>query len=87
MLRRLAAPIRLTWINQGLTANVRATVISMDSQADALGQIAGGPLLGWIAGGFGTRVAMVIVSLLLTPALYLYARTLRVHGRDLEELA
>ena len=45
MLRRLAAPIRLTWINQGLTANVRATVISMDSQADALGQIAGGPLL------------------------------------------
>lgn len=87
MLRRLASPIRLTWINQGLTANVRATVISMDSQADALGQIAGGPLLGWVAGGFGTRVAMVVVSLLLTPALYLYARTLRAHGRDLAEVA
>ncbi len=86
MLRRLATPIRLTWINQGLTANVRATVISMDSQADALGQIAGGPLVGWIAGGFGTRVAMVVVSLLLTPALYLYARTLRAHGRDLADV-
>ncbi len=83
MLRRLATPIRLTWINQGLTANVRATVISMEAQADALGQIAGGPLLGWIAGGFGTRVAMVVVSLLLTPALYLYSRTLRTRGRDL----
>jgi MFS transporter, DHA3 family, tetracycline resistance protein len=87
MLRRLAAPIRLTWINQGLTTNVRATVISMDSQADALGQIAGGPLLGWIAGGFGTRVAMVVVSLLLTPALYLYARTLRKRGHALVETA
>lgn len=59
----------------------------MDSQADALGQIAGGPLLGWVAGGFGTRLAMVVVSLLLTPALYLYARTLRAHGRDLADVA
>jgi DHA3 family tetracycline resistance protein-like MFS transporter len=62
----------------------------MNSQADALGQIAGGPLLGWLAVAGGTRPAMLAVAVILVPSLYLYLRTIRLHGRDMvvdEEVA
>jgi DHA3 family tetracycline resistance protein-like MFS transporter len=84
IVRRVAMPIASAWINLGLTSDVRATVHSMNSQADALGQIAGGPLLGWLAVAVGsTRPAMLAVAAILVPSLYLYLRTIRLHGRDL----
>jgi len=83
IVRRIAQPIAAAWINLGLTSDVRATVMSMNAQADALGQIAGGPLLGWLALASGTRWAMLVVALILAPSLYLYLRTIRLHGRDL----
>jgi DHA3 family tetracycline resistance protein-like MFS transporter len=85
IVRRVAQPIATAWINLGLTSDVRATVMSMNSQADALGQIAGGPLLGWLAVAAGsTRPAMLAVAAILTPSLYLYLRTIRLHGHDLQ---
>jgi DHA3 family tetracycline resistance protein-like MFS transporter len=84
IVRRVAMPIASAWINLGLTSDVRATVHSMNSQADALGQIAGGPLLGWLAvAAASTRPAMLAVAVILAPSLYLYLRTIRLHGRDL----
>ncbi len=85
IVRRVAQPIATAWINLGLTPDVRATVLSMNAQADALGQIAGGPLLGWLALASGTRWAMLAVALILAPSLYLYLRTIRLHGHDLVE--
>jgi DHA3 family tetracycline resistance protein-like MFS transporter len=85
IVRRVALPIGAAWINLGLTSDVRATVHSMNAQADALGQIAGGPLLGWLAVAAGsTRPAMLAVAVILAPSLYLYLRTIRLHGRDLQ---
>jgi hypothetical protein len=85
IVRRVALPIAAAWINLGLTSNVRATVHSLNAQADALGQIAGGPLLGWLALAAGsTRPAMLAVAAILVPSLYLYLRTIRLHGHDLE---
>ena len=85
IVRRVAQPIGSAWINLGLSSEVRATVHSMNSQADALGQVAGGPLLGWLALAVGsTRPAMLVVALILIPSLYLYLRTIRLHGHDLE---
>jgi len=47
-------------------------------------QIAGGPLLGWLAlAAASTRPAMLTVAVILAPSLYLYLRTIRLHGRDL----
>jgi MFS transporter, DHA3 family, tetracycline resistance protein len=84
IVRRVAMPIASAWINLGLTSDVRATVHSLNSQTDALGQIAGGPLLGWLAVAAGsTRPAMLAVAVILAPSLYLYLRTIRLHGRDL----
>lgn len=80
--KRLRNPIYTAWINQSLTAPIRATVLSIDAQADALGQIIGGPLIGAFAVAAGTGQGMVLVGLVLGSSLLLYWRTIRLHGRD-----
>lgn len=77
LMRELNYPLTAAWINQSLTPRIRATVISMQGQADAAGQILGGPVLGAVATLFSIRVTLVAVGVLLTPALALYVRTLR----------
>jgi DHA3 family tetracycline resistance protein-like MFS transporter len=77
LMRELNHPLTAAWINQSLTPRIRATVISMQGQADAAGQILGGPVLGAVATLFSIRVTLVAVAVLLTPALALYLRTLR----------
>ena len=46
-------------------------------QANALGQIAGGPAVGAIGTLFSLRAALVTAALLLSPALALYAKSLQ----------
>jgi len=82
VMRRVMAPISSAWINQSLTPHVRATVHSLNAQTDAVGQIAGGPLLGALAVSAGTPVAMLTVAGFIAPSLLLYVRTIRLHGRD-----
>ena len=76
-LRRMNTPIYTAWVNQRLDPKVRATVISMSSQADALGQIIGGPIVGVIGKVVSVRAAIVVSGIVLSPALLLYARTMR----------
>jgi len=78
-LRTLNYPIQTAWINQRLDPQVRATVISMSGQVDALGQAGGGPILGAIGNLRGLRSALFAAAVALIPALALYARTLRDH--------
>lgn len=75
--RTLIGPIEATWMNQYIDSNVRATVISMRSQVDAFGQMAGGPPLGFVGERLGIRAALVASAVLLSPVLYLFARLLR----------
>jgi DHA3 family tetracycline resistance protein-like MFS transporter len=81
--RRLRNPIYSAWINQSLTSAIRATVLSMDAQLDALGQIIGGPIIGAFAVAAGTGQGMVVVGLVVGSSLLLYWRTIRLHGRDM----
>ena len=74
-LRTLQYPIAATWLNRNIPSHVRATVLSMVSQADALGQIGGGPVVGAI-GLRSLRAALTISGLMLAPALVLYSRRL-----------
>ena len=46
-------------------------------QVDAFGQIVGGPILGLIATVFTTQAALIASAIILSPALLLYAHTLR----------
>jgi DHA3 family tetracycline resistance protein-like MFS transporter len=87
--RQVLAPLWDIWVNQQITdSSVRATVNSISGQADAIGQTAGGPVLGAVGNGFGTGAALGLGALLLTPALALYGRAIRHGGREpeLEEL-
>ena len=54
-LRSVRDPVFTVWINQGLDPKTRATINSVGGQADAVGQAAGGPVLGVIAGRLGVR--------------------------------
>ena len=76
VLRQVETPLYTAWLNRGLVPEVRATVHSMAGQADAFGQIAGGPLLGVVATGSSVRAALVAAGLLLSPALVLYTRAI-----------
>jgi DHA3 family tetracycline resistance protein-like MFS transporter len=79
--RGAARPVKSAWLTQQIDPEVRATVLSMSGQVDALGQIAGGPAIGAI-GNASLRAAIVVAGLALAPALPLYARAAG-QGRDL----
>ena len=72
--RDMNGTLYTTWVNQRLNARVRATVLSMSNQVDAVGQIAGGPLLGAIGSMLSIRAALLASSLTLSPALALLDR-------------
>ena len=83
--RSLVMPLFTSWLNQSITrSNVRATVMSITNQADAVGQWTGGPAIGGIGNAFGIPAALVTGAFLLSPALALYARALRHGGHEPE---
>ena len=84
LVRRVAEPVYLTWINEGLDPGVRATVISMSSQSGALGEASAGPVIGAIGNVFGVRPALTVAALVLSPTLLLYGRAMRHDGVDPE---
>jgi DHA3 family tetracycline resistance protein-like MFS transporter len=67
-------PITNAFQVQNTPAHIRATVISMSGQANAFGQVLGGPAVGWIGNAFSLRAAIVAAGLLVTPISVLYAR-------------
>jgi DHA3 family tetracycline resistance protein-like MFS transporter len=77
-LRRTLGPLYTAWVNQHAESGVRATIISMSSQIDALGQILGGPAVGAIGLALGIPVALTICAVILATALPLLLRTIRV---------
>ncbi len=77
LLRTVSGPLQTTWINQRLDSNTRATVHSMFSQVDAIGQITSGPFIGMIASALSVRLAVSISGSLLSPALLFVARANR----------
>ena len=76
--RTLVFPVYATWLNRSITdSRVRATVNSIASQADAIGQTAGGPVVGAIGNVLSLPAALVTSSLFYTPLLGLFGRTAR----------
>jgi DHA3 family tetracycline resistance protein-like MFS transporter len=82
ILRNIMGPLYNAWVNQRLDPESRATVISMSSQVDAIGQVASGPVAALISLA-SVRAAITMASLLLTPALPLIGRANRLHAEDI----
>ena len=75
--RNVIAPLYMAWVNQRLDSSVRATVISMSSQVDAIGQIAGGPIVGVIGSLVSVRAALLTSATILAPVLALFRAAIR----------
>jgi DHA3 family tetracycline resistance protein-like MFS transporter len=73
--RATTAPLTGAWINRHIDSENRATVLSMSSQIDALGQFVGGPVLGAV-GLRSLRAAFVGSAIILSPVIALYQRAL-----------
>lgn len=82
----LAHPIQAAWLNRTIASEARATVLSMNSQVDAVGQIAGGPPLGVLANRTSVSAALVTSAVVLSPVVLIYAR-LRPSRRPTEPAA
>ena len=79
--RSMSAPVYMTWLNQSIDdSSVRATVISMSGQSDAIGQVVGGPGVGVVARWFSIRAALVTAGFILLPAIALFARAYAHEG-------
>lgn len=77
VVRTMSEPMYDTWLNLHLESKVRATVLSMMNQSDALGQIGGGPLVGWVGSRFSIRLSLATAAVLLAPLLGVYGFALR----------
>ncbi len=80
--RGVCNPLMDAWINLYVESDVRATVLSFGGQADAFGQIAGGPVVGAIGLWRSVRVAIACSALMLLPILLVFRRTLRPPPSD-----
>jgi MFS transporter, DHA3 family, tetracycline resistance protein len=81
--RSVAGPIFSAWLNRSIQeSSVRATVISITNQADAVGQWTGGPALGAVGNVFGVRAALAAGAACMLPALALYGRAIRHQGSE-----
>jgi DHA3 family tetracycline resistance protein-like MFS transporter len=76
--RNVSGPVFTAWLNRSVEeSSVRATVLSITNQADAVGQWTGGPALGVVGNVFGIRAALGAGALCLAPALAFYRRAMR----------
>jgi DHA3 family tetracycline resistance protein-like MFS transporter len=66
------------WVNRNLDSRVRATIISFDSQVEAVGHLVGGPLTGFIGTAVSIPAALLTSALLLAPCLPLFGNALRL---------
>jgi len=77
MLRSVKGPLTTAWLNQNLESSTRATLFSMQAQADAFGQIGGGPVVGFVGKFFSIQIALIVSTIALIPAIGLYQKALR----------
>jgi DHA3 family tetracycline resistance protein-like MFS transporter len=83
--RNLSSPLYTTWLNEQITdSTVRATVFSISGQGDAIGQGAGGPVIGGIGNLWGIRTALAAGAIAIVPTLGLYGRALAHRGTEPE---
>ncbi len=77
-IREVLIPLYTTWLTRNSEPRIRATIISMFGQVDAIGQITGGPGVGYIGTIISIRAALLTTSVILAPATLVLLRAL--HG-------
>jgi MFS transporter, DHA3 family, tetracycline resistance protein len=71
--RQAMNPLMDIWLNKLIVdSRTRATFFSVKGQIDSIGQISGGPVIGFIATNFMVKVAFISCAILLAPVLFLF---------------
>lgn len=83
--RSTTGPVYRTWVNQNIPdSSVRATVLSITNQSDAIGQVVGGPAVGAVGTVVSIRAALLAGAAALLPAIALFGRAVAHGGREPE---
>jgi DHA3 family tetracycline resistance protein-like MFS transporter len=82
----VSSPIHSAWLNRHVDSRSRATVISMVSQANAIGQVVGGPPLGAL-GRTSLHGALLASGLIWLPIPALYLRLKEVRSTPEKQAA
>jgi DHA3 family tetracycline resistance protein-like MFS transporter len=77
VVRAVFAPLFNAWLIRGTRDDVRATVLSATSVANALGQVGGGPVSGAIGRAHGVPLGLLSSAALLVPAVAFFARAVQ----------
>ncbi len=72
IVRKINQPVYRAWINQNIEPNIRATVLSTYGQLDSLGQIIGGPIIGYIALKTSTSIGLLVSAIIFAPVIVIY---------------
>ena len=76
--RKVMSPLEDIWLNKIIPdSSTRATFFSVKGQVDAVGQISGGPVIGYIATTLTIKTAIVVSALILSPVLFFYRSLLK----------
>ncbi len=75
-------PLDSAWIVRHTAGSARATAISFSSQLNAIGQVVGGPAVGWIGTVLSLPAALTASALLMSPILPLLARGRRMEKKQ-----
>jgi len=71
-------PVTRAWLNRSIPSSAtRATSLSIMGQADAAGQVVGGPAFGLYANRLGIQAALLLSVAAQAPAVWLLARLRR----------
>ena len=71
-------PIYTAWLATSVPQKVRATVLSMWGQLDAMGQVVGGPVVGIIGSRASIGAALMVSAIVLAPLVVMFLRSGRV---------
>jgi MFS transporter, DHA3 family, tetracycline resistance protein len=82
IVRRINQPVYRAWLNQHIESRIRATVLSAYGQLDSLGQIIGGPILGYVALKTSVSFGIGVAAVILSPVLILYLVFIRKVSLD-----
>lgn len=82
-LRNTGRPLLIIWINQNTTSAIRATTISLYWQSNAMGQIIGSPIIGWIGTLYTVRMALTVAGIIYSTVLpLLYFSSFQQSNKD-----
>ena len=85
VIRSVRVPLHSAWMTQNTEARTRATVFSFDGMIDPIGQIAGGPIVGFIGERFSIRAALVTTALLMSPVVLFFLRALGLSKKSVPD--